>query len=92
MLEPQRNETVVRIEAMPTIVADHLVRSLAEEGIDGSVVTTGSWFEVQVTGGGDGALTRRVGAALERLVLSEGRPLVPEQVGPMSFVLRPAAG
>lgn len=92
MLEARRNETVVRIEAMPTIVAEDLARSLAEEGIHGSVLSADSWFEVQIPGGGDGALSRRVGAALERLVLLEGRPLVPEQIGPTSFVLRPAAG
>ena len=92
MLEARRNETVVRIEAMPTIVAEELVRAFAEEGIDGSVMSTGSWFEVQIRGVGDGTLTRRVGLALERVAFDEGRPLVPEQIGPMSFVLRPAAG
>lgn len=92
MLDARRNETVVHIEAMPAIVADDLARSLAEEGIGGSVLGTGSWFEVQIPGAGDGGLSRRVGAALERLVLHQGRPLVPEQVGPLDFVLRPAAG
>ncbi len=92
MPESRLNATVVRIQTMPTIVTEHLVRSLAQEGVDGSVITTDSCFEVKVAGAETGSLVRRVGAALDRLVLSEGRSLVPEQIGPTSFVLRPAAG
>lgn len=84
--------TVVRIQAMPAIVVEHLVSSLAQEGVDGSVVATNSGVEVQVPGAEPASLSRRVAAALDSLVLREGRPLVPEQVGPTSFVLRPAAG
>jgi hypothetical protein len=85
--------TVIRIQAMPTIVTERLMSSLAQQGVDGSVVTTGSCFELQVPGGAEPlSLGRRVSAALDSLVLTEGRSLVPEQIGPTSFVLRPAAG
>ena len=84
--------TVIRIQAMPTIVTERLMSSLAQQGVDGSVVTTGSCFELQVPGGEPLSLGRRVSAALDSLVLTEGRSLVPEQIGPTSFVLRPAAG
>jgi len=92
MADSRAIATVVRIQAMPSIVVEHLVSSLAQEGVDGSVVTTDSCFEVQVTGAEPASLSRRVASALDSLVLSEGRPLVPEQIGPTSFVLRPAAG
>jgi hypothetical protein len=92
MTESRGIATVVRIEAMPSVVVEHLMSSLAQEGVDGSVVTTDSCFEVQVPGAEPGSLSRRVSAALDSLVLREGRPLVPEQIGPTSFVLRPAAG
>ncbi len=84
--------TVIRIQAMPTIVTERLMSSLAQQGVDGSVVTTGSCFELQVPGAEPLSLGRRVSAALDSLVLTEGRSLVPEQIGPTSFVLRPAAG
>ena len=92
MTESRGIATIVRIEAMPSVVVEHLMSSLAQAGVDGSVVTTDSCFEVQVPGAELGSLSRRVSAALDSLVLREGRPLVPEQIGPTSFVLRPAAG
>lgn len=92
MPEAGANATVFRIQTMPAIVAEQLLRSLRAEGVDGSVIATDSCFELQVPGVETRSLGRRVGAALDRLVLSEGRPLVPEQTGPTSFVLRPAAG
>jgi hypothetical protein len=88
----QGTGTVVRIEAMPAVVYDRMLDSLSEEGIDGTVVATDACFEIRVLDAEVPSLARRVNAALDRLALSEHRSLVPEQVGPVSFVLRPAAG
>lgn len=92
MTDAHGSGTVVRIQAMPAILVEHLVSALAQAGVDGSVVTTESCFEVQVPAPEPASLNRRVSSALDSLVLRDGRPLVPEQIGPASFVLRPAAG
>lgn len=84
--------TVVRIQAMPSIVADRILQSLSQEGVVGEAMSDGACFELRVAGPDGRRLSSRVAAALDRLVVSEGRPLVPEQIGPASFVLRPAAG
>ena len=84
--------TVVRIEAMPAVVYDLMLDSLSEEGIDGTVVATDACFEIRVPDAEVPSLARRVNAALDRVVLGDHRSLVPEQIGPVSFVLRPAAG
>jgi len=83
---------VVRIEATPAVVLDRMLDSLSEEGIAGTVVARDACLEIRVLDVEGPSLAHRVSAALDRLVLSEQRSLVPEQVGPVSFVLRPAAG
>jgi hypothetical protein len=83
---------VVRIEATPAVVLDRMLDSLSEEGIAGTVVARDACLEIRVLDVEAPSLAHRVSAALDRLVLSEPRSLVPEQVGPVSFVLRPAAG
>ena len=85
-------KTVVRIQAVPSIVSDRILQSLAQEGVVGEATGDEACFEVRVAGSDGRRLSSRVAAALDRLVVSEGRSLVPEQVGPSSFVLRPAAG
>jgi hypothetical protein len=92
MGDTQSAGTVVRIEAMPAVVYDLMLDSLSEEGIDGTVVATDACFEIRVPDAEVPSLARRVNAALDRVVLGDHRSLVPEQIGPVSFVLRPAAG
>lgn len=87
-----QNTTVVQIQAIPSIVADRILQSLSQEGVVGEATGAEACFAVRVTGSDGRRLSSRVAAALDRLVVSEGRSLVPEQVGPASFVLRPAAG
>jgi hypothetical protein len=84
-------ETVVRIESVPLINADQLLAALQAEGVAGSVVEREP-LAVRVTGTDVGLLAQRVASALDGLALIATRPMISERVGPVSFVVRPAAG
>ena len=84
-------ETVVRIESVPLISADQLLDALQAEGVEGSVVELEP-FAVRVAGDDVGLLARRVLSAVDGLALIAARPMISERVGPVSFVVRPAAG
>ena len=88
--EAGRSLPKATLQELNRLMAEYPLRTrLTTSGRD---LTTESWFEVQVSDAEPASLSRRVSAALDSLVLREGRPLVPEQIGPTSFVLRPAAG
>jgi hypothetical protein len=84
-------ETVVRIESVPLINADQLLDALRAEGVQGSVVELEP-FAIRVSGAEVGLLAQRVFSALDALALIATRSMISERVGPVSFVVRPAAG
>jgi hypothetical protein len=84
-------ETVVRIESVPRINADRLLEALQAEGVEGSVVELEP-LAVRVAGNDVGLLARRIFSAVDGLALIAARPMISERVGPLSFVVRPAAG
>ena len=84
-------ETVVRIESVPLISAVQLLDALQAEGVEGSVVELEP-FAVRVSGGDVGLLAQRVSSAVDGLALIAARPMISERVGPVSFIVRPAAG
>jgi hypothetical protein len=84
-------ETVVQIESVPLISADQLLVALQAEGVEGSVVELEP-LAVRVSEADLSLLARRVLSAVDGLALIAARPMIPEQVGPVSFVVRPAAG
>jgi hypothetical protein len=84
-------ETVVQIESVPLISADQLLVALQAEGVEGSVVELEP-LAVRVSEADLSLLARRVLAAVDGLALIAARPMISEQVGPVSFVVRPAAG
>jgi hypothetical protein len=84
-------ETVVQIESVPLISADQLLVALQAEGVEGSVVELEP-LAVRVSEADLSLLARRVLSAVDGLALIAARPMISEQVGPVSFVVRPAAG
>jgi hypothetical protein len=84
-------ETVVQIESVPLINADQLLVALQAEGVEGSVVELEP-LAVRVSEADLSLLARRVLSAVDGLALIAARPMISEQVGPVSFVVRPAAG
>jgi hypothetical protein len=84
-------ETVVRIESVPLIDADQLLNALQAEGVRGSVVGLEP-LAVRVARADVGLLAQRVFSAVDGLALVAARPMISERVGPLSFVVRPAAG
>jgi hypothetical protein len=84
-------ETVVQIESVPLISADQLLVALQAEGVEGSVVDLEP-LAVRVSEADLSLLARRVLSAVDGLALIAARPMISEQVGPVSFVVRPAAG
>jgi hypothetical protein len=84
-------ETVVQVESVPLISADQLLVALQAEGVEGSVVDLEP-LAVRVSEADLSLLARRVLSAVDGLALIAARPMISEQVGPVSFVVRPAAG
>ncbi len=84
-------ETVVQIESVPLISDDQLLVALQAEGVEGSIVGREP-LAVRVSEADLSLLARRVLSAVDGLALIAARPMISEQVGPVSFVVRPAAG
>ena len=84
-------ETVVQIESVPLISDDQLLVALRSEGVEGFVVGREP-LAVRVSEVDLSLLARRVLSAVDGLALIAARPMISEQVGPVSFVVRPAAG
>ncbi len=84
-------ETVVQIESVPLISDDQLLVALRSEGVEGSIVGREP-LAVRVSEADLSLLARRVLSAVDGLALIAARPMISEQVGPVSFVVRPAAG
>jgi hypothetical protein len=76
---------------VPLINADQLLDALLAEGVEGSVVELEP-FAVRVSAADVGLLAQRVVSALDGLAMIAARPMISERVGPVSFVVRPAAG
>jgi hypothetical protein len=86
------DETIVRIETSPAISSKTILGALAAEGVDGSVLGFVPQLQVSVLAPDLVLLAERISAALERVVRDQARPLVPQRIGPSSYVVRPAAG
>lgn len=83
--------TIVAIESVPSVGADVFLRALSAAGVEGAVVTEEPRLELRVPDGDLDGLSRRVAAALERVVDALPHELVPERVGPTSFSVHPPA-
>jgi hypothetical protein len=92
MAQTQPRGTIVQIEADPAIASRTILAALEAEGVEALVVDVDPLLELDVADGDLRRLAARVSAALEDVIRDCELPLVPEQVGPSSFVLRPAAG
>jgi hypothetical protein len=90
-MHPFSSETVLQIESMPMIAADQILLALSAEGVQGAVVGVDPCLEVSVRGSDVASLSQRVLSALDRLVLDQGRSLIPERVGPLSYFVHPPA-
>jgi hypothetical protein len=82
----------IRIDAEPAVAGDAVVAAIRREGVDAAVIDAAPLLRIGVQGADLAAVGRIVMRALERVGLDLACPLVPDRIGPESFVLRPPAG